>query len=60
MDSLADECRRHCLEGKEFGSRGGIKYQKKEENATIRQRHCHETDVDDKTVHHNFTCQLTS
>ena len=33
---------------------------KKEENATIRKRHCHETDVDDKTVHHNFTCQLTS
>ena len=29
MDSLADECRRHCLEGKEFGSRGGIKYPKK-------------------------------
>ena len=26
--SLDDECRRHCLEGQEFGSKGGIKHKK--------------------------------
>ena len=31
-----------------------------EENATIRQRHYHVKDIDDKTVHHNLTYQLTS
>ena len=27
--SLADECRIHCLEGREFGSKGGNQTQKK-------------------------------
>ena len=57
--SLDDECRRHCLEVREFGSKGGINHKKREENATMRQRHYHVTDVDEKIFHHKLSYQIT-